>query len=479
MPDTAKQTRRVGLFLIGLLVAIIVEIGVDWNATFYEITVLRSSLQQKGENYADILRQAATEAMLSYDWDALDRLSARLFDDDDVVYVRFTDILGNTIYDRLRVDFGSEFKKKRGASFRVQYRRVMDRDARGILTDPVALRQRYEASRHKDIIQKFNDLQMAIVRRFSTPKVGPEEVARTLYQDRLAEKEGGGLDRTLSYSVGAVTNEVGDPFGTILIAFRHDRLNSGTRMKLWKGTAITLFFVGLIIFQNISARRSKLRLAALERALGQARLAVGNCEKLPPAGSGLHLDRIVMTNDVGGSLCLFREEGNGNFLVLLAEPRERGIEGAFGMVALAEAFSALPLLPGPIGERVAALRTTLESAPNVTRVELALLQINGEQIVGEATAAFVFWNGDKIVERSLVETTSSACGFGATGAFSLSRLRQVAMSTMPSEIVESLLASKRGISVELKKAWEAGGAIRFADAWIFFADPEHSQAEIV
>lgn len=471
MPDSASQTRqarRVGLFLVGLLVAIIVEIAVDWNATFYEITVLRSSLQQKGENYADIMRQAATDAMLGYNWDALDRLSARLFDDEDVVYVRFTDVLGNTIYDRLRVDFGNDFKKTRGTSFRLYYRRVMDRDTRGILTDPVALKQRYEASRHKDIIQKFNDLQMALVRRFSTPKAGPEEVARTLYQDRLAEKDAGPLDKSLSYSVGAVTNEVGDPFGTILIAFRQDRLNSGTRMKLWKGTAITLFFVGLIIFQNISARRSKLRLQALERVLQQAREAVATGEQLPPADSGMQLVRIPMRADVGASLCICREESPGVSVVLLAEPHQRGLDAAFGIVALADAFRRLPLESRPLAELLGTLRDAHEKSPNAIAVEAALLRVDRHHVVGHATADFELWQGERFVEVSVVEMAARPRSFGATFAFKLPREKRVVLSTLRHEVIGSLVGSKKPIAAELADAWDENAySIQRGDAWLF------------
>lgn len=471
MPDAAKQTRRVGLFLVGLLVAIVVEIAVDWNATFYEITVLRSSLQQKGENYADIMRQAATDAMLGYNWDALDRLSARLFDDEDVVYVRFTDVLGNTIYDRLRVDFGADFKKTRGTSFRLYYRRVMDRDIRGIVTDPVALRARYDASRHKDIIQKFNDLQMALVRRFSTPKAGPEEVARTLYQDRLAERDGGPLDKSLSYSVGAVTNEGGDPFGTILIAFRQDRLNSGTRMKLWKGMAITLFFVGLIIFQNISARRSKLRLQALERVLQQARDAVMTCELMPPKDSGTHLERIPMRADVGASLCVCREEAPGTIVVLLAEPHQRGLDAAFGVVALGEAFRRLDLAGRPLPELLTALRDAHEKSPTAIAVEAALLRIDRQYVMGHATADFELWQGDQFVEVSVVEMAARPRSFGATFAFKLARQKRVILSTLRHEVIGSIVGSKKPLATELADAWEENAySIQKGDAWLFVID---------
>ena len=51
------------VFLVGLVVACGIEVGVDWNSTLYEINVLRASLKQKGEDYVDILRRAAERAV--------------------------------------------------------------------------------------------------------------------------------------------------------------------------------------------------------------------------------------------------------------------------------------------------------------------------------------------------------------------------------------------------------------------------------
>src|SRR5262249_10243335 len=74
-----------GVLVAGLAIACAIEVAVDWNPTLYEINVLRSGLRQKGENSADILRKAAEVPMAAYDWDELDRLSSRLFDDPEVV----------------------------------------------------------------------------------------------------------------------------------------------------------------------------------------------------------------------------------------------------------------------------------------------------------------------------------------------------------------------------------------------------------
>src|SRR5512142_2535636 len=115
--------RSSSFFLVARLVLCGVEVAVDWNSTLYEINVLRAQLKEKAENYADLLRKAAEPALLGYDADELDRLSAGVFDDDELVYVRFSDLLGNTLYDRLRPDYARSFAKTHGEPFRSRYRR--------------------------------------------------------------------------------------------------------------------------------------------------------------------------------------------------------------------------------------------------------------------------------------------------------------------------------------------------------------------
>src|SRR5262249_1353034 len=128
-------SRSAGLFLMGLLIACAIEVAVDWNATLFEINVLRQSLRMKGEQTAELLRKAGEAPLLAYDWDELERLSAGLFDDEDVVYVRFTDLLGNTLYDRLRPEYSPGFARTHGVGFRERYRREMARDVSGIMSD--------------------------------------------------------------------------------------------------------------------------------------------------------------------------------------------------------------------------------------------------------------------------------------------------------------------------------------------------------
>jgi hypothetical protein len=259
-----RLSRSAGFFVTILFVLCAVEVTVDWNSTLYEINVLRAQLKEKAENYADLLRKAAEPSILAYDADELERLSSGVFDDEDLVYVRFSDLLGNTLFDRLRPDYARSFAEAHQETFRDHYRHPMTRDTAGIAADPLGLKQRMERSRHRDFIQAFTDTENALLASFSSPPPkGAEPPPRVLYQDRLAEVSGA-RDVDTSYSVGAVTAPDGEVYGVVLVAFRHDKLNRAVNGKLLKGLGMVVFFVGLILVQNLSSRKSKLRLIELE-----------------------------------------------------------------------------------------------------------------------------------------------------------------------------------------------------------------------
>ncbi len=379
-----RLARSAHVFLAGLVVACGIEVAVDWNATLYEINVLRDALRQKGENYASILRKATEGATLSYDWDELDRLSGQVFDDPDVVYLRFSDMLGNVIHDRLRPEYARDFYKRRKQGFRTHYRHVMERDVHGMLEDPLRLQERLNQSRHRDFIQVFNDRRAALVRWITREPPPPGPPPRTLYQDRLADPGTGRLDRGLSYALGTITSEQGEPFGVVLIAFRDDGLNRAILGKLANGLAITLFFVGLIVVQNVMARRAKLRLLALEEAQGAARAAVRAGLPAPPAlpWADVHL-AFAQAEHAGGTIYDLREV-DGGLDLLLAVPQGSGVEAAFAAVVLADLHRRLGGLGGadPV-EQAIALLADYAASPHARPVSLLLARFAaGGQVRG-------------------------------------------------------------------------------------------------
>jgi hypothetical protein len=357
----ARVGRSAGAFLFVLVVLCAIEVAVDWNATLTEVNVLRATLRQKGENYADLLRKAAEGAVLGYDWDELDRLSAALFDDDEVVYVRFADLLGNTIYDRLRPEHARAFSSAHaGTSFRAHYRRVFQRDIGGMLKDPLRLKANMERSRHTDFFQAFTDAQNRFVAWItSSPMVAPKDRPRVLYQDRLAD-ENGRLDRDLTYALGAVTNDAGEGYGVVVVAFQNDALNAKIRGKLRKGLAITVFFVALILVQNVVGRKSKLRLAALEEALKAAREAVRAAlpTEIPPLPGRATAFAFAQSERLGGTIFDARAVGT-ELEIFVAVPEGHGVDAAFASAALLEIARRAPA--GDDGEPAARAEAILSA----------------------------------------------------------------------------------------------------------------------
>ncbi|MGZ3407716.1 MAG: hypothetical protein ACXVAN_14800, partial [Polyangia bacterium] len=368
------------VFLIGLFVACGIEVAVDWNATLYEINVLRGSLKQKGEDYVDILRRAAQPAVEAYDWDGLDDLSRGLFEDEDVVYVRFSDALGNTLHDRVRADYAATYARKNGVGFRDHYRHQMERDAGGMMSDPLRLRERIAQSRHRDLIQAFTDAENRLLARFSAPPPLHEAPPMVLYQDRLYD-DTRQLDRGLSYALGIIATERGDATGVALVAFRHDRMNRAVVGKLLKGLAITLFFVCLILVQNVLSRRAKLRLLDLEAALSAARAAIRASTPETPAYQAGELGvAFAQADRLGGTVYDLAAQKDGSIDLLLAVPEGTGVDAAFASIVLRDLYRRQGGAVDPAA-RAAALLADYEASPLSRNLEILCAHFGADGIV--------------------------------------------------------------------------------------------------
>ena len=368
------------VFLIGLLVACGIEVAVDWNSTLYEINVLRGSLKQKSEDYVDILRRAAQPAVEAYDWDALDELSRGLFDDEDVVYVRFSDALGNTLHDRVRADYAAAFLRRNGVTFRDHYRHQMERDAGGMMTDPLKLRDHIAQSRHRDLIQAFTDTENQLLARFSAPPPPHEAPPMVLYQDRLYD-DTRQLDRGLSYALGIIATERGDATGVALVAFRHDRMNRAVLGKLLKGLAITLFFVCLILVQNVLSRRAKLRLLDLEAALSAARAAIrSSTPETPLYGAGELGVAFAQADRLGGTVYDLHARDDGSIDLMLAVPSGTGVDAAFASIVLRDLYRRQGRALEP-AERITALLADYAASPLSRDVEILCAHLDRDGLV--------------------------------------------------------------------------------------------------
>jgi hypothetical protein len=231
-----KIERSPQVFLAGLVAAFAVEIVVDWNATFYEVNVLRSQLREKAVNYVAILRLAVEDPVAHRDLPRLEQVGRRVLEDDEVSYVRFVGPSGETLVER-----GVELPRR--------YPKQIKRDLAGMLDDPAGLRERIAGSRHRDIFQVVTDSEDRAIRfvtggAISAPATAPAG-AEVAYQDRLYDERTRLEDRTVVWALALVerpqtAREPHDtrPAGLVLIALKTDRLRAAVTKKLLKGTAI-------------------------------------------------------------------------------------------------------------------------------------------------------------------------------------------------------------------------------------------------
>lgn len=257
------------IFLLGLMVACGIEVLVDWNSTLFEINVLRDRMRERGFNYVGILSRSTEKALSASDVTALETMSAGLFDDEDVALVRFVAPDGKILWEKVDAEIDQKFEKRRGKPLRTYYGRQLDRDVEGILANPDALRKSMAASRYRDFAQAWSDTLEKLAAKFTAPKPLRAN-GLVLYQDRLRNNERQ-HDDAITYALGQVKGENGAPVGAIVVAFDMDRTNSAIRAKYLKGFGMIVFFVGLILIQNVIGRRDKLRLLDLESRYGAAK----------------------------------------------------------------------------------------------------------------------------------------------------------------------------------------------------------------
>ena len=279
------------------------------------------------------------------------------------MYVRFSDALGNTLHDRVRADYAAAFAKRhRGLTFRDHYRHQMERDAGGMMTDPLS----YAIASHRAATATSS--RRSPTRRTGCSRASPRRRRRTqpppmvLYQDRLYD-DARQLDRGLSYALGVIATERGDATGVALVAFRHDRMNRAVVGKLLKGLGITLFFVGLILVQNVLSRRAKLRLLDLEAALSAARAAIrASTPETPAYGGGQLGVAFAQADRLGGTVYDLHARDDGSVELLLAVPAGAGVDAAFASIVLRDLYRRQGRAADPAA-RVAALLADYDASP--------------------------------------------------------------------------------------------------------------------
>jgi hypothetical protein len=358
----SRLARSQHVFLAGLAVAFSIEIVVDWNSTFYEVNVLRAQLREKAVHYVSMMRLAAEDPLASHDNKRLRELIDRVLEDDEVCYVRIADPKGNTLVDA-------------GAPLSTRYPKQLKRDIGGMLADPAALRERIAGSRHRDIFQAVTDTEDKVVHLFTTTVADPISHgmdAELAYQDRLYDEKTRDEDRAVTWGLALISRAaedparprpqktVGDddddddddnddsddeavkqpakkPAGLVLIALRTDHLRKAVRKKLIKGGAITIFFLFVILFQQLSARRAKMKLISLTDALGVAREAIASAlPEKPPEVPGVESAlAFEQAERIGGTVydVSLPDPANPKIIdVFLACPEGSGVDVAFASV---------------------------------------------------------------------------------------------------------------------------------------------------
>lgn len=324
------------VFLIGLVVACGIEVLVDWNQTLTEINVLRDQIRLKGLNYAGLLERAAVEPVLARDRAALDRLAQGLIDDEDVVFVRIVDPAGQVVYDCIDQPFAEHYASRGKGSFVSHYQHWLERDLKGLLFDRDGFKQRLASSRYRDVPQIYSDLMTKLLTHFTDPPPLPPLRARVIYQDRLRD-EHHRRDNSTTWALAPLVEDkkLGPrQVGAVLVAFDMTRVNAAIVTKYAKGIGMVVFFLALILVQNISSRRDKLRLLDVGRRYAAAKQALHDemeteLVDVTAAGALLLAQGVVdqAKESVDGVVwdALARD---GELEVLMADPDGDGIDAA-------------------------------------------------------------------------------------------------------------------------------------------------------
>jgi hypothetical protein len=417
--DRLARSGRV--FLLGLVVACGIEVLVDWNSTLFEINVLRGRMRDRGLSYVAILSKASAAPMRAGDGPNLAVLSSGVFDDEDVLAVRFFDLAGHPLHERVAEAGGAEFQRRRGAALLAYFEYQMSRDVQGILRDPAEQERRMASSRWRDFPQRWNDLVAAVVGRFSKPKAPKQGVAPALYQDRL-RTEDRKREETVTYAFGTVVDEKTRPLGVVMVVFSMERTNDAISLKYLKGAGMVAFFVALIIVQNMTGRRDKLRLLEIEGRSARARAALDGAAPDAPVtaeradGAEVFATIVRAAGRVDGFLWDAAAAGEGAVLALAIDPEGEGLDAAGVALGVREAFRARRAagVSATLDEELEALAAVVGRIPLAGGASVLLLRIDGVafEAVASSFAGLRLVRGDRI-ERVDGEPCPDSPVFGA------------------------------------------------------------------
>lgn len=473
MSERIARSSRV--FLIGVVVACGIEVAVDWNQTLFEINVFRNAIRQKGESYVGIIGKASDDELAAGDRAGLERLTHGIFDDEDAIYVRFTDAAGKVVWDRLKADLSPGLAPTADA-FVQRYGHAMARDTQLVLHDPETLKTRVANSRYKDFAQSWTDAMTRILGWFSRPKAAAGARGVVIYQDRLRDEKHQKDDR-ISYAIGTVLGENGKDVGTVIVAFDMARTNAAVRRKYMKFAGLVTFFVGLILVQNVVSRRNKLRLLNQQTKFAAAKAAL---REAMPAGE-VKTGNLVASGAVDQArgpidgMLWCAAEDDGALLVLVIDPDGDGIDAAVVGLHVSRRFlQRRAETRVPLGDELRALGDAACEIPLTRPLAALLVRVDAKtgayealggtmaqlRVVGGPTVAvpsFVSAEGE--VPDGVVGPLRTSSGVLAPGT------SLVAMCTDEEKLDGSRFAD--GIAAYLRRTHEAGRAVATEDAAIW------------
>jgi hypothetical protein len=373
-----RLARSSRVFLLGVVVACGVEVLVDWNSTLFEINVLRNRMRDRGLSYVAILSKACAAPLRAGDTKALATLSSGVFDDDEVLAVRFFDAEGRPVHDRVAEEGGARFAAARKTALLAYYDHQMDRDVRGILKDPDGQARRMAESRWRDFPQMWNDWMAKVAARFAVPPSKKPVGTLSMYQDRLRTLERS-RDTAVTYAFATLVDEQQRAVGAVMVVFSMDRTNDAIALKYLKGAGMVAFFVALILVQNLTGRRDKLRLLEIESRAAKARAALdAAAPEGAVEGAGGTVVGAIRRAEGGVDGVLWDAAKAGDAVLAFAiDPEGEGLDAASVALAVREAFHARRGAEAEtsLAEELSALGAVVAAIPLAERASFALLQL--------------------------------------------------------------------------------------------------------
>ncbi|HEY1958303.1 MAG TPA: SpoIIE family protein phosphatase [Polyangiaceae bacterium] len=318
-----RFARSFQVFLLGVIIACGIEVAVDWHSTLGDIRVLRARVTQRGESYAAVLVHPLGGPVALGDVAEVGRLVDGVFDDRDVVFVRVVSPDQKTLYERIDPAYATWFEGARHQTFDAYYAHQLDRDTKGVMTDADGLRARMEGSRHRDIAQSYQDLLVSL-HVASPDQTKLRGNAVVLFQDRLYTFDKKSHDDAVTYALGKIEGG-----GAIVVGFDMRETNAAIRAKYLKGAGMVLFFVMLILVQNVGSRREKLRLLDLESKYASAKESIRNALPAPIETSALRVAGAIAQSVGSVDGMLFDAWSSDDTVeIVLVDPEGDGVEAA-------------------------------------------------------------------------------------------------------------------------------------------------------